>query len=645
MQVIHRIMRIVYEVLLFAAVLIQQGKQTDPLDPPQDLFCFRLDKNSAVNCTWSPSDFSQIPTNYSFYYREKGSNDLLQKSTNVASLMLERKLLHAGITYIAWVTANTSKGKESLAPLEFIIEDIVKPLPPVAVTGEPAQDDPKAIQISWTKPTNFDSASLQFELQYRVAGDLDWTEISHDEIGIDATEYELEDLQTFTLYEFRIQCGRQEETNRRLWSEWSAVSSVRTSEDSPVGCLNVWFVRQLPDVEGRRSLTVLWKPLEQRQARGIIKSYSVSHGDEGKMEMKTSSCCNISLPGTTKLVTVTAHNSVGATQPAKLNLVQAVLYPRIPYNVSVYAQYQGGLGGPVSTLVYTEEGVPLAGPEISIFSIYQTGVTLLWKVLPLDQRQGFVLYCTLYYVKNPGGDTKYKALNVSCELNGFTLSDLEPESTYKIWMTASTIVGEGSRGPYLNFNTQASQIVAWKILVLVFGSIVIVVLCILFCRCYSRQRIQSFSSFYLPQWCCQKIPDPGNSRVGHQQHHYAPDHPGMIEEPEVVEVEEIETEDEVQVSLTNSNNPTLAGERGPNTDNLYWTNLLSQNVDNSPKAPRCLDKRLVDQPISTKLIGGALFTSGYERHFMPSEKDLLDNEWHLNDKEQWLGMGDTTGDF
>ncbi|XP_067877445.1 interleukin-12 receptor subunit beta-2-like isoform X4 [Heterodontus francisci] len=621
--------------------------------------------------------------------------------------MLERKLLHAGITYIAWVTANTSKGKESLAPLEFIIEDIVKPLPPVAVTGEPAQDDPKAIQISWTKPTNFDSASLQFELQYRVAGDLDWTEISHDEIGIDATEYELEDLQTFTLYEFRIQCGRQEETNRRLWSEWSAVSSVRTSEDSPVGCLNVWFVRQLPDVEGRRSLTVLWKPLEQRQARGIIKSYSVSHGDEGKMEMKTSSCCNISLPGTTKLVTVTAHNSVGATQPAKLNLVQgqpapcnmtvhisnrsilvswepsantmpngfvvewnnmnlleqtpdwkkipganvcmtlidAVLYPRIPYNVSVYAQYQGGLGGPVSTLVYTEEGVPLAGPEISIFSIYQTGVTLLWKVLPLDQRQGFVLYCTLYYVKNPGGDTKYKALNVSCELNGFTLSDLEPESTYKIWMTASTIVGEGSRGPYLNFNTQASQIVAWKILVLVFGSIVIVVLCILFCRCYSRQRIQSFSSFYLPQWCCQKIPDPGNSRVGHQQHHYAPDHPGMIEEPEVVEVEEIETEDEVQVSLTNSNNPTLAGERGPNTDNLYWTNLLSQNVDNSPKAPRCLDKRLVDQPISTKLIGGALFTSGYERHFMPSEKDLLDNEWHLNDKEQWLGMGDTTGDF
>ncbi|XP_067877444.1 interleukin-12 receptor subunit beta-2-like isoform X3 [Heterodontus francisci] len=621
MQVIHRIMRIVYEVLLFAAVLIQQGKQTDPLDPPQDLFCFRLDKNSAVNCTWSPSDFSQIPTNYSFYYREKGSNDLLQKSTNVASLMLERKLLHAGITYIAWVTANTSKGKESLAPLEFIIEDIVKPLPPVAVTGEPAQDDPKAIQISWTKPTNFDSASLQFELQYRVAGDLDWTEISHDEIGIDATEYELEDLQTFTLYEFRIQCGRQEETNRRLWSEWSAVSSVRTSEDSPVGCLNVWFVRQLPDVEGRRSLTVLWKPLEQRQARGIIKSYSVSHGDEGKMEMKTSSCCNISLPGTTKLVTVTAHNSVGATQPAKLNLVQG---QPAPCNMTVHISNR-------SILVSWEPSA----------NTMPNGFVVEWNNMNLLEQ-------TPDWKKIPGANvcmTLIDALNVSCELNGFTLSDLEPESTYKIWMTASTIVGEGSRGPYLNFNTQASQIVAWKILVLVFGSIVIVVLCILFCRCYSRQRIQSFSSFYLPQWCCQKIPDPGNSRVGHQQHHYAPDHPGMIEEPEVVEVEEIETEDEVQVSLTNSNNPTLAGERGPNTDNLYWTNLLSQNVDNSPKAPRCLDKRLVDQPISTKLIGGALFTSGYERHFMPSEKDLLDNEWHLNDKEQWLGMGDTTGDF
>ncbi|GCB82673.1 hypothetical protein scyTo_0021675 [Scyliorhinus torazame] len=67
-QVIHDTMRMVYEVLLIAIVLIQQVKQTDP---SQDLFCFRLDKNSAINCSWSPCEDTQIPMEYTFCTQEK----------------------------------------------------------------------------------------------------------------------------------------------------------------------------------------------------------------------------------------------------------------------------------------------------------------------------------------------------------------------------------------------------------------------------------------------------------------------------------------------------------------------------------------------------------------------------------------------
>ncbi|XP_041032896.1 interleukin-27 receptor subunit alpha-like [Carcharodon carcharias] len=423
-------------------------------------------------------------------------------------------------------------------------------------------------------------------------------------------------------------------------------------------------------------------------------------------EVTINICCNITLPGTTQLVNVTAFNSIGATQPAKLNLIQDcpspfnmtihsrnhsvlvsweppanttphefvvewkmmnseykpdwkkipaanlcvtltddVLYPLFPYNISVYARYRGGVGGPVSTLVYREEGVPLAGPEISILNISQTGVTLLWNVLPLDRRQGFVRYYTLYYVKKPGGEDKHKALNISCIVDRYTLLDLAPDCTYKIWMTASTIVGEGSRGPYLNFRTQGSQTVFWMLVVLVPGSVVIGVIWILFCR-YCEQRMQSYSSFYLPQWCCQKIPDPRNSRVGHQQHHCIPSYLGMMEEPPTAEVEEIEIKDEFEISLTKRTNSTLTRDKEPSTEDQYWIGQPSPDVDNPPEAPTCLDEKLMDQPpSSTRLMGGVPFTSGYERHFIPSEEDLLNNEWQLENKEEWLGLGDITDDF
>ncbi|XP_020378003.1 interleukin 12 receptor, beta 2a, like isoform X2 [Rhincodon typus] len=695
---IHGIMGTTYEMLLIAAVLIQQGTQADP---SQDLFCFRHHKNSAVNCTWSPSDVT--PTNYTFYFQEKGSTDPTEISTCLPSLTLERKQFTAGRTYVAWVKTNGTEREESLTRLEFIIDDIVKPLSPAAVTGELIQNTPNTICIIWQKPNNLDSSKhLQFKLQYRVVGHLSWTEVPQDEIGIHATAYELENLQPFTLYEFRVQCAREGETNRRLWSEWSAVSSIRTSEDTPVRSLDLWFMHQ-PDLDELWMLTVLWKRLEHHQARGIIRKYTVVYGD-GEMitEEAITVCCNFSLPKTTQWVNVTAHNSVGATQPAKLNLIadlpppfnmtahsrnhsvlvswerpanvipeefvvewykinseytldwkkvpaenvsvtllEGLLCPLLLYRISVYTRYQAGLGGPVSTLVYTEEGVPLAGPEISILNISQTGVTLLWKDLPLDQRRGFIQYLTLYYVKNPGGLPKQKTLNLSNTLDRYTLLHLEPDSTYKIWMTASTTMGEGSKGPYLCFKTQGSKVVTWMLVALFSTSAVIGVLSFYFCRLY-KQRIQSCSSFYLPQWCCQRIPDPRNSKVRDQLYDYPLNYHEAMSETVIHELEEIETEDKIEVPSTTSNNSTLAKDMGPSSsEDPYWTSCHSPLVETPPEASTCLEKKPVEEPAtSTGLMVEPLSSTGYEKHFLPSEADVLKNEWQLANRKEWLGIED-----
>ncbi|XP_069783608.1 interleukin-12 receptor subunit beta-2-like isoform X2 [Narcine bancroftii] len=547
------------------------------------------------------------------------------------------------------------------------------------------------------KPPIIDSsASFQFELQYRMEGQKYWNEVSRDEIEVQAIDYYLEDLQPFTKYQFRVRCGRDGETNKKLWSDWSAVTSAMTLEANPVGMLDVWFMEK-----GLGRIILLWKPLEKHQAQGIIDRYSVSEWDgEEMIKMTNITCCNISLCESTQLVTVTAYNSVGSTEPAQLNLVQdqppvlnitvhnrkeqvhvcweapakkvlefvvewtnmnlpeqpsewkkmpalnecialrnGVLQPLIPYKVSVYTRYQNGLGGPVFTIYYAKEGVPLTGPQVSVYNISQTSATLLWAAIPLSLRQGFILYYTLYWLKQAQEDSKQKVLNISSALHNFTLLNLEPATTYEIWMTASTNGGEGIPGPTLKLNTRASRVEIWKQIVLIVVTMAAFFLCIFFGKCCFHQRIKRLSPFLIPQWCRQRIPDPEIIRTLLQQNSITLEHFGMIEnDPEIVNVEEMIPETLSQDPLATSNSPVLAKAESSNTKDLLQPSKPIQDTDSSQKTSIHLYNQLHEQPISTKPPERTCFIFDYEKHFIPSEEDIINDEWQLDRKEQWLGQ-------
>ncbi|XP_055520244.1 interleukin-6 receptor subunit beta-like isoform X3 [Leucoraja erinacea] len=698
--------RIVCELLLTAVLLNQHSNQTD-------MFCFRVDKDSEVICTWSPIHNTWKTTEYMFHLEMKSSsvhsNKPLRIPTLLPSVALERKILSAGKCYVAWVEVNNTQ----LTSLEFIIEDIVKPQPPVSVSAK--TDGPTNIAIDWTKPANLDQfVSMQYELQYRLAGQQNWSEVSDDEVGVHAVGYVLEDLQPFTKYEFRVRCGREGETNQKLWSDWSAVTGAMTEEAKPVGVLDVWFMQGGPG-----SITLLWKPLEQHQARGKIQRYSVNYTlrlPDGEIMSRANITAyrNITLSETTQLVNVSAYNSVGATDPATLNLVQDqlpvlnitvlnyndqvrvcwvtsaktmlgfvvewvnmnlpenppewkkipaldecmdlkhdVLQAWIPYNVSVYTQYQIGLGRPVSTIIYTKEDVPRTGPQVSIYNISQTSATLLWENVPLSLRRGFILYYTLYYVKNPQEDWQ-KVPNISSALNSFTLLNLEPASTYTIRMAACTRIGEGTKGPHLKLKTGgnvASHIIPWKHSILVLVTLVVIVLCIIGICCF-HQRLKRLVSMLIPQWCCQRIPDPKIIRALLQQNHTTPKHFTMIEsDPEIIKVEEIIPEIMMQLPLEirkssntedmfRPNSPTLTEANSSKSEDLFWPSTPTREVDNSPQVSIHSHKEFALKPISTEFprAGRTCNISGYEKHFIPSAEQLLEDEWQLDNKAQWLGL-------
>lgn len=156
----------------------------------------------------------------------------------------------------------------------------------------------------------------------------------------------------------------------------------------------------------------------------------------------------------------------------------------------------------------------------------------------------------------------------------------------------------------------------------------------------------------IPQWCCQRIPDPKIIRALLQQNHTTPKHFTMIEsDPEIIKVEEIIPEIMMQLPLEirkssnaedmfRPNSPTLTEANSSKSEDLFWPSTPTREVDNSPQVSIHSHKEFALKPISTELprAGRTCNISGYEKHFIPSAEQLLEDEWQLDNKAQWLGL-------
>ncbi|XP_053155723.1 interleukin-27 receptor subunit alpha isoform X2 [Hemicordylus capensis] len=183
--------------------------------------------------------------------------------------------------------------------------------------------------------------------------------------------------------------------------------------------------------------------------------------------------------------------------------------PKIPYLVHVYALYAQGSNASVPVRAYFQEAAPSAGPQaLQERSISPTTSLISWKEIPLAKRNGHVTNYTLY-LKNP---TSCSPRTIGATERSFTLSDLEPGTSYQLSMTGSTKAGEGVPSHH-HFRTPAPADSRWQVtlaIILVVGCLVILAFVVVFVKW------KWFLSFYhkvLPPWCWEKIPDPGHSIV------------------------------------------------------------------------------------------------------------------------------------
>ncbi|XP_069460491.1 interleukin-27 receptor subunit alpha isoform X2 [Ambystoma mexicanum] len=287
----------------------------------------------------------------------------------------------------------------------------------------------------------------------------------------------------------------------------------------------------------------------------------------------------------------------------------------MPYQVSVYALYLQGYGGPTSSICYIMEGVPSRGPAFTVQGLSSTSAVVSLRELPLLERRGIIKQYTVYLTRAESCAV-LQQYNVS-EAQDVVLRMLQSSTSYMLNVTASTSAGESTSSVYYFVTPGVS-------LGIVIGSILVTV-CLVASSIFGLlfyRRIRSLGQAVLPKFFWQKIPDPVHSKLVLKLHNgkdmdeesssrqWIPDPHGALEEHPITEVEEMEIlpSDPPATEVhhgTEKNKEAIGGLSPSLNQHPSWMG----NAKAVPASPAPVEWH---PPIM----------SGYERHFMPSPEDL-----------------------
>lgn len=221
--------------------------------------------------------------------------------------------------------------------------------------------------------------------------------------------------------------------------------------------------------------------------------------------------------------------------PGNLSAVLPVDFKEgVPYRITVTAISPWGLAPAPSVWKFREELVPLSGPVVWRIQDAPSGTpAVAWGEVPRQQLRGHLTHYTLC---TQSGTRPSVCKNVTGSTRTITLPDLH-WGPCKLWMTASTIAGQGPPGPSLQFHLPDNTL-NWKVLSVVFllwgllltGCGVSLATC---GRCVHLQHK------VLPHWVWEKIPDPANSNFSLPHMKEVPQAQPPGDSP-ILEVEEIE---------------------------------------------------------------------------------------------------------
>uniref|UniRef100_A0A8D2DZC8 Interleukin-27 receptor subunit alpha n=1 Tax=Sciurus vulgaris TaxID=55149 RepID=A0A8D2DZC8_SCIVU len=575
------------ELQLLLFLLIPRAR---PQGGPGPLQCHGVEPLGNLNCSWEPLGDLGAPSVLHLQSQKYHPNRTRTVAVPAGQswVTVPREQFTVSDEVLVW---GTKAGQRLWPPIFVNLETRMKPSAPrLRPEVDFSEDGPLEATVQWEPPRWPSHKVLICRFYYRRCQERAWILLEPELKTVPLSPVEIPDLELATGYEVSGRCRVDEEED--LWGERSPALSFQTLPSAPK---DVWVSGNVCGSPSRQELLLLWKA-----PRPCVQvSYRLWFWVGEKILIQEGiPCCKSPVPPWAERAGVSAVNATswetltnfsldclapdsaphdvvvsgitGSTellvtwQPGNgdpleyvvdwaqdgdpledLNWVRlspgnlSAFLPGtfkggVPYRVTVTAVSPGGLAPAPSVWGFREELAPLAGPTIWRLQDDPPGTpAVAWGEVPRLQLQGHLTHYTLCA---RSGASPAVCINVSSSTRIITLPDLHC-SPCELWVTASTIAGQGPPGPSLWLHLPDNT-VRWKVLP---GVLVLWGLLLMGCglslavagRClHLRHKV-------LPRWVWEKVPDPANSNSGWTQVEEVCRAPPLTDSP-ILKVEEME---------------------------------------------------------------------------------------------------------
>ncbi|XP_070692178.1 granulocyte colony-stimulating factor receptor [Pempheris klunzingeri] len=266
--------------------------------------------------------------------------------------------------------------------------------------------------------------------------------------------------------------------------------------------------------------------------------------------------------------------------------------PYKPYGISVYPRFKDGIGHSQTVNAYSRQKAPSMVPKLRMKKIWQSHIELTWDEIPLDQRNGIIKSCKVFYWDEKG---VINVVNADPNERRVVLTNLNTVSLYEAFMMVSTFGGS------LNGSTIHFEIEPFDAVVVVMiataagvGLSLLIIFAVLICSSNHKRLKGHF-------W--PVVPDPANSSIKRwtsdstQDSHFASDN----EEPNPIHLSHLSfldlhmklskedddpwlnsAEDTSDLGESICGSPFIPGYSGSNSDSVPYATVIFPGPCNSP---------------------------------------------------------------
>uniref|UniRef100_A0A8C5DN69 Interleukin-12 receptor subunit beta-2-like n=1 Tax=Gouania willdenowi TaxID=441366 RepID=A0A8C5DN69_GOUWI len=408
-----------------------------PPDRPKNIICLTTRSSEAVNCSWSKGQQTHITTYYNVTIKVSIGKGLLDLGESAQS-----------------------------DPFPFCLQDIVIPETP-KITRVEFERDSTAVMLLW-KTAEF-SEDLRPYIRLRTHNET-WV-IPFINVMTDS----LENIRPLTEYEFQLKtcmitlfvkhiyttsCTNRTNTSEMcVCSRWSSSEWKTSPGKGPSQQLDVWRTFSGTGTNGRKEVTVLWKPLPAEAYSGELQLYKISWTTEQNQEVSCSPAvlqCSLQLSAEVQALNISAVTSCGMSPPVKLSL-------RLSGRISLY--------------------LTSAGNDDTIL--------VSWSQLE-NKQQSELLYYVIEWISQPDARLQWKKLDKDLQNTSIT------GATFLTLMSAFRIMTN------LSINTRKSYSGRYLYLFVVGFCVFLLSFC--GCSVYVFSHFEPFCCRFIYFCCCFDLP-------------------------------------------------------------------------------------------------------------------------------------------